>query len=440
MLLPCAKLALLASREVALAALGGGTFARAAPPQGLQDGGAPPMNAILARERATFRLERVRALAGGVLETAQVTFLLLIAERWFRADPFQKGLLQGASSAGLLLTPLLVSAAAALGWPAQRAAAGLFAVGGIAVLLAALVPTLAVFLSGAGLGFLCVAATAPFIATIYSENYRAECRGDLFSRNIVVRILASVSFAWIAGRVLQADPAHFRGILAIYAAALMLNAACAWRLPAVPLVRSAGRNPLRAFRWVRQDRLFRLTLISWMFMGFGNLMMFPLRVEYLANERYGLHLAASDIALFTTIIPNAARLLCTRAWGRLFDRMNFFALRILLNTGFMLGILSFFTGGGTPGLWAGALLFGIANAGADLAWSLWVTKVAPPERVTDYMAVHTFLTGARGLIAPFAAFACAARFGVGLTAAGSAALILVASLMLAGERRPPAVA
>ncbi len=398
------------------------------------------MNDPIERERATFRLERVRALAGGILETAQVTFLLLIATRWFHASPGEKGLLQGASSAGLLLTPLLVSWAAMLGWNAERATAGLFAVAAMAVTVAALLPTLPVFLAGAGIGFLCVAATAPFVASLYSQNYRAERRGDLFSRNIVVRIVVSVAFAWVAGRVLEENPANFRWILGVYAAALALSAWCAWQLPAVPLVRSEGRNPLQAFRWVREDRLFRLTLISWMLMGFGNLVMFPLRVEYLANERYGLHLAATEIALFTVIIPNAARLAFTRVWGKLFDRMNFFTLRILLNTGFMLGILSFFTGGGTAGLWAGALLFGIANAGADLAWSLWVTKVAPPERVTDYMAVHTFLTGVRGLVAPFAAFYCAAHFGVGWTAAGSAVLILAASLMLVRERgdRTPA--
>jgi len=392
------------------------------------------MQNLIERERATFRLERVRAMAGGVLETAQVTFLLLIAERWFRANPLEKGILSGASSAGLLLTPVLVTWAAALGWNAERAAAGLFAVASVCLGMAVLVPALPVYLAGAGLGFLCVAATAPFIASIYSENYRAERRGDLFSRNIVVRIITSVAFAWGAGHLMKADPGHYRWILAVYAAALGLNAWCAWRLPAVPLVRTEGRNPLRAFRWVRQDRLFRMTLISWMLMGFGNLVMFPLRVEYLANERYGLHLASTEIALFTVIIPNAARLLFTRVWGRLFDRMNFFTLRILLNMGFMLGILSFFTGGGDIGLWAGALLFGIANAGADLAWSLWVTKVAPPERVTDYMAVHTFLTGFRGLIAPFTAFTCAARFGVGPTAAGSAILILAASLLLVRER------
>ena len=394
------------------------------------------MNDLTEREAATFRLERVRAIAGGVLETAQVTFLLLIATRWFQATPGQKGFLQGASSAGLLLTPLLVSWAAALRWKAERATAVLFAAGAVGVLLAALMPSLPVYLTGTGLGFLCVAATAPFVASIFSKNYRSERRGDLFSRNIVVRIVAGMIFAWIAGHVLEADPANFRGILGVYAAALALSAWCAWHLPPVPLVASEGRNPLRAFRWVRQDRLFRLTLISWMLMGFGNLVMFPLRVEYLANERYGLHLAATDIALFTAIIPNAARLLFTRVWGKLFDRMNFFILRILLNTGFMLGILSFFTGGGIAGLWAGALLFGISNAGADLAWSLWVTKVSPPERVTEYMAVHTFLTGARGLVAPFAAFYCAARFGVGWTAAGAAMLILAASLLLVRERGP----
>ena len=110
------------------------------------------MNNPIERERATFRLERVRALAGGVLETAQVTFLLLIATRWFQASPGEKGLLQGASSAGLLLTPLLVSWAAALGMHAERAAAWLFAMGAAGVLMAALVPALPVFLGGAGGG------------------------------------------------------------------------------------------------------------------------------------------------------------------------------------------------------------------------------------------------------------------------------------------------
>jgi hypothetical protein len=52
-----------------------------------------------------------------------------------------------------------------------------------------------------------------------------------------------------------------------------------------------------------------------------------------------------------------------------------------------------------------AITFGIATAGGDLAWTLWVTKVAPPARVADYMSVHTFFTGLRGLAAPLVGFA-----------------------------------
>jgi hypothetical protein len=52
-----------------------------------------------------------------------------------------------------------------------------------------------------------------------------------------------------------------------------------------------------------------------------------------------------------------------------------------------------------------ALIFGLSNSGGDVAWNLWVTKFAPPGLVPDYMAVHTFFTGLRGLAAPIVAFA-----------------------------------
>jgi hypothetical protein len=78
--------------------------------------------------------------------------------------------------------------------------------------------------------------------------------------------------------------------------------------------------------------------------------------------------------------------------------MNFFVLRITLNLGFALGAVSFFVGGTMPWLVGGAIFFGVSNSGADVAWSLWVTKFAPPDRVADYMSVHTFFTGVRGVV------------------------------------------
>ena len=372
----------------------------------------------------------------GVLETAGATFLILIAERWFNSGPGVKSVLQASSSVGLLLTPLVLEWAARRRCGAAQSAARMFRVAALAVLVAALAPQDSVWLFVAGCvgAFMCVAGASPLFASMYETNYRADRRGDLFSRNVVVRILASVAFAWAGGWWLKEDISRWPWILAAYAVALLVAAECLRRSPPVKVETSEGTHPLRAFAHVKSDRVFRWTLVSWMLMGFANLAMLALRVEYLAAEEYGLKLDATTVALLTSILPNAARLLCTRVWGRLFDRVNFFTLRIVLNTGIMLGILSFFTGTGTIGLYLGAVIFGISIAGADVAWSLWVTKVAPPGLASEYMTVHTFLTGVRGVIAPFAAFYMAAHFGIAVTAFAMAALIVVASLVLVRER------
>jgi len=168
-------------------------------------------------------------------------------------------------------------------------------------------------------------------------------------------------------------------------------------------------------------------------MGFANLMMLPMRVEYLGNPRYGLVKSAAEIAFLTGVIPNIARLFMNPVWGWLFDRMNFFALRTTLNVGFAVGILAFFTSNSTTGLIVGAIIYGISNAGGDVAWGLWVTKFAAPERIADYMSVHTFLTGVRGVAAPLVAFQLVQRFPLSILGIFSAGLIVVATLLLLPE-------
>lgn len=373
----------------------------------------------------------------GVLETANSTFLILIAERWFAGGPAVKSVLQASGSVGLLLTPLVLMWAAKRQGGAGKSAARLFIAAAVAVLAAACAPGagIALFVAGCLSGFVCVAGANPLFAAIYQANYRADRRGDLFSRNVVMRIIASVAFAKGGGMLLDYDISLWRWIMVAYAVALVAGAASLHRSPSAAVETSEGTHPLRAFRHVREDKVFRWTLVSWMLMGFANLAMLALRVEYLAAPGYGLKLEADTVAMLTSIVPNVARLAFTRVWGRLFDSMNFFTLRILLNIGYMLGIVSFFTGAGMTGLYVGAVLFGISNAGADVAWSLWVTKVAPPGLAGEYMMVHTFLTGVRGIIAPFAAFYMAAHFGISTTALSMAVLIVMASVVLVREKR-----
>ncbi|MFQ3578278.1 MAG: MFS transporter, partial [Verrucomicrobiia bacterium] len=101
----------------------------------------------------------------------------------------------------------------------------------------------------------------------------------------------------------------------------------------------------------------------------------------------------------------------------------------------LIGILAFFLGDSLPSLVIGALIFGISVAGGDIAWSLWVTKVAPADKVADYMAVHTLLTGVRGVLAPFLAFQLVQSFHPATLAWGCAGLIAIASAMLIPEVR-----
>lgn len=62
-----------------------------------------------------------------------------------------------------------------------------------------------------------------------------------------------------------------------------------------------------------------------------------------------------------------------------------------------------------------------------------MTKFAPPERVADYMSVHTFLTGVRGVLAPVVAFQLTAVWSLTTISWVSVGLILLATALLIPE-------
>ncbi len=389
----------------------------------------------LDRTRLTYRLELQRAVANGVLEAAGSTFLLLIAVRHFSAGATAKALVASGGSVGLLLTPIVVSQVARLRWPAALAASRLAAVGALMFVGMALMPWLPVFVVGSVATMAAAAGAVPLMTQIYQENYPEVQRGRLFSHAVMVRIGTVAVFSEVAGRLLAGEMGRYRWLLALFAMAFAFASLRLRRYPSTPLNDAGGSHPFRALRFARDDRIFRHTLICWMLMGFANLMMLPLRVEYLASPRHGLALPVHEIALLAGVIPNVARLLMSQVWGHLFDRMNFFALRVTLNLGFAAGILTFFLSDSWTGLATGAIIFGISSAGGDVAWGLWVTKFAPPEHVADYMSVHTFFTGVRGVVAPLVAFHLIRHVPLATMGWISAGLILLASLLLLPEVR-----
>ena len=407
------------------------------------------------RARITFRMERWRSMAGGVIETAGNTFLLLIATRVFELGPWAKALIAGGTSVGLLISPLVVNGARNFGLEPSRAVSSLLGLGALCCLGVTLLPHPWVYTAGCVLALLSSTCAIPLMTQIYHDNYPADQRGRLYSSAFMVRIASALVFAWIGGQILggasglptasaAAGPisaGRWRWMTGLFALAYLAAAVAVRRIPSRPLDSGSAIHPLQGLRFVREDPVFRNALLAWMLMGFANLAMLPIRVEYLGNPRFGLGLGAAQIAWLTLVIPNAARWIMSPVWGRLFDRMNFFRLRVTLNAGFAIGIATFFMSDTPVGLVAGAVFYGISTAGGDVAWGLWVTKIAPPDHVTDYMAVHTFSTGIRGVLAPLCAFQAVQSLTpatMGWIAAGmivAACGFLIPDIRAADERR-----
>ena len=74
-------------------------------------------------------------------------------------------------------------------------------------------------------------------------------------------------------------------------------------------------------------------------------------------------------------------------------------------------------------LFLAAVINGNTFAGGTIAWNLWVTRVAPEGRTTEYMSVHTFVTGIRLLLGAVIAINL-----VGVLGAQTMAVLAMASI------------
>lgn len=354
--------------------------------------------------RTTFKYEQIRAISLGILETASTTFILLIAVRFFRFSANLKWLTISGDSLGLLFCPLLVYYVAKNRLNSSKSAAVITFLGGISILVAAFSPNPTTFICASILGICSVAIIIPLCTQMYSNNYPEESIGTLYSLTRVIRIISVIIFAYFAGNFFTGRIYLFPYLLFIYALALFLNSYCLSKCPSHPIKDDVEIKLSRGFSYLKNDLIFRNTLICWMLLGTANLITAPLRIEYLANPKYNLNFTEAQIALFISIIPNATKLVLTPIWGLLFDKISFFAIRFLANIALMIGIVGFFMSASPSGFFITAIFYGIAQSGGDVTWNLWVTKLAPQDRVSEYMAVHLFMTGIRFLIAPLIGF------------------------------------
>jgi MFS family permease len=392
-------------------------------------------------ERSTLYLDILRNGSGGFIDACERTFFLLIAITALNAGNWAKSLIAGGVGIGFLCSPYVVQVVRRSQRPVTELASRLLFVAAAFSAFGGVFRNQVAYMVGTTVGLALQGSIVPLMTALYNRNYPEGRRGRYISAAIFVRVaLMTVLGLFVADvleRSLESGGTWAWRIVPWGAAAVYFGQALlVRRMPSGPLRLRDDEPPNERAAWVvrrqliRDDAVLRNVLVAWMFMGFANLMMLPLRVEYLSNPDYGLAYKASDVALLTTVVPAIMRLLLTFPFGWAFDRLPFFAMRIFVNILFAVSIVSFFLGSSRLGLTIGAVLLGIATAGGDVLWNLWTVKFAPPGRVADYMALHTFFTGVRGVLAPILGFYLISRVSIPGMGWLCAALIAVSSLML----------
>lgn len=381
-------------------------------------------------------VDLARAVPLGVLLPLETSLLITIALRHFEAPGLVKGVIAAANGFGLLATPFITSMARRWGRPVMVPVAVLSAIGALGFLAAA-TGSLPLYAVGSIVGIAMVNGMYPLVTVCYERNFPVRELGRRVGWGLSLKVLVSAGVGLGMGAYLNDHPSHWWVVIALGGVASVALVFLNLQVPSEPLPPVAGSRSewLPHLELLGQDRRLRLTLMAWMLMGFGNLMLLPLRVEYLANPRYGIVASTTKIAVLTVVVPSVVRLSCMPLFGWVFDRLSFFAARIMVNIFFAAYVAAFFTGTSTAGLVAGAVVLGVGSAGGDLMWSLWVTKFAPPGRTADYMGLHTFFTGIRAVSAPVVGFAVLGHVSLSTVALVAAGLMVMSALVLVPEAR-----
>ena len=279
-------------------------------------------------------------------------------------------------------------------------------------------------------------------SSIWIANYPRHLLARFTGRIVVATSLTLAAAA--AATALALDAAAFDARL-LYAGAAIAGLVAAWRYRAARVRREfqlldaeqaeSGRVDLFSLRTLlqilREDPDYREYMLWMGIYGGGNLMLTSQLVVIL-TDRLGMP-PGRQIAMLA-VLPLLAMPLFVPMWARLFDGGHVVHYRA--RQGWVLVLAVAILCVGTLAdlewlLWAGAVVLGVAYAGANLGWSLGHNDFASPGRAQHYMGVHVTLTGLRGMVAPplgIAAYqgletlaAGAGRWSVLLPLAGTAA-------------------
>ena len=248
-------------------------------------------------------------------------------------------------------------------------------------------------------------------AAVWTANYPRRVLARITGRIVIVNSIAVAISAALVGWALEARAIDARWLYGMGALAGLLGA---WlyramrvrrefQLLAAEAATGASREPF-SLRMLTQilkgDPAYREYMLWMGIFGGGNLML-TAQLVLLFSEQ--LHLTSALQIGLLAVVPLITQPLFMPWWARLFDGSHVVRYRSRQGWALVLACCTLCLGVFTRSLvllWAGAVLLGAANAGANLGWNLGHNDFASIGRAQHYMGVHVTLTGLRGGIAP----------------------------------------
>jgi hypothetical protein len=248
-------------------------------------------------------------------------------------------------------------------------------------------------------------------SAVWSANYPRSALGRYTGRIVIVSSLAVSFAAALAAWTLDHSDFDSRwlyggGAAAGLVAAWLYRAARVRREFALLAEENAAVGRAEPFSLgmlfdiLRKDPHFREYMFWMGIYGGGNLMLTSQLVVIFSEH---LHLSSGLQIAMLSVIPLATLPLFVPFWARMFDEGHIVEYRARQGWSLVLAVVALSIGTWIfwmPLLWLGALLLGLAYAGANLGWNLGHNDFASVGRAQHYMGVHVTLTGVRGAIGP----------------------------------------
>lgn len=383
------------------------------------------------RTQQTYRYDCIRGTFNGIIYVGLMTLTLLVAIRYHEAPKWIKTFIASAESIGRLITPITLCLCYRLKLPTARLTCIYMILITMTLIGASLAPDITFYATAIIITYILFAQPPQLMLHIYSQNYSKAERGSRVSTMFVFSTTAGIIISFLFGRWLNIDITSYHVQLLLMAICSLLAAVAAYKIPSTSLGKQASGSAWENFSLAWKDKLFGWLIFGYALLGIGNAMVIPIRIEYMANITYNINASNFHITLINVVIPGASMIISTKIWGFIFDRVHFITIRLLINLCFIISCLTFFNSTDLVTLGISAMINGFAIAGGMIVWHLWVTKVAPKEKIPAYMSSHTSFSGIKGLIAPAIGYLILHLFSPNAVAITASALIVLSSLMFA---------